>query len=76
MCRSRRSPAIYRTPSPSAILAIRSYGLTADTAYLDTARKSLAEVHKQQQLPPRNFRMSIPNSPSCARTSRRWIPRS
>jgi len=30
------------------VLAIRSYGFTADNAYLDEARKSLVEVHKQQ----------------------------
>ncbi len=30
-------------------LAVRSYGLTADPAYLDTARKALQEVHKQEQ---------------------------
>jgi len=30
------------------VLAIRSYGLTADSAYLAEARKNLAEVHTQQ----------------------------
>ena len=30
-------------------LGIRSYGLTADATYLEAARKSLEEVHKQQQ---------------------------
>ena len=30
-------------------LGIRSYGLTADANYLEAARKSLEEVHKQQQ---------------------------
>ena len=33
----------------NASLAIRSYGFTADAAYLDVARKALADVHKQQQ---------------------------
>ncbi|MSU61063.1 MAG: chemotaxis protein [Pedosphaera sp.] len=30
-------------------LGVRSYGLTADNAYLDAARKSLVDLHKQQQ---------------------------
>ena len=30
-------------------LGVRSYGLTADNAYLDAARKGLVELHKQQQ---------------------------
>ena len=31
-------------------LGIRSYGLTAEAAYLEAARKGLEEVHKQQQI--------------------------
>ncbi len=38
-----------QTAFAKAVLAIRSYGFTADATYLDDARKALAEVHQQQQ---------------------------
>src|ERR1039458_432393 len=31
-------------------LGVRSYGLTGEAPYLDSARKGLEELHKQQQL--------------------------
>ena len=33
-----------------AVLAIRSYGYTAENSFLENARQAMAEVHKQQQL--------------------------